>query len=342
MNGNLRKASFGRRIGAYMLDSLIIGSIYGIICVIVMVINPLRSMSQLMTDWSYRFLLTAMPILQVMYCNLFEGGKGRSTIGKKATGIIVTNIDGMPARGIDIVTRNMIKVLPMILSMLFYPMIVVMILGTILSLTDIIVCLCNRDHRSLHDLIAGTVILQKNLLVVTSGTTDENRIPPIHITLPKPPFSMPQAQPEHFMQPQPAFAEQPQASIPGNQAFAEQQQFSQNQIMEETVMMTPNTAWRPALLCNSGKYAKQLLSLDHPIIMGRDAQCNLLFDATTPAISRVHCRIENCNGHIFLTDLGSSFGTFLCDGRRLAPNQTVELAVGAWFYIGEKEYFTVQ
>jgi pSer/pThr/pTyr-binding forkhead associated (FHA) protein len=47
-------------------------------------------------------------------------------------------------------------------------------------------------------------------------------------------------------------------------------------------------------------------------------------------------------GQVTLTDLGSSYGTFLAGGQKLAPNQPVTLRVGDRFYLGsEKEGFVI-
>ena len=47
-------------------------------------------------------------------------------------------------------------------------------------------------------------------------------------------------------------------------------------------------------------------------------------------------------GQLTLTDLGSSYGTFLAGGQKLLPNQPVPLRPGDRFYLGsEKESFVI-
>ena len=84
----------------------------------------------------------------------------------------------------------------------------------------------------------------------------------------------------------------------------------------------------------AGKYAGQSFVIPKEgIVIGRDAaSCNIIFDAATPGISRRHCRIvcspaESC---FWLTDLGSSYGTF-AGGRKLAANTPEKLASGDVF-----------
>jgi hypothetical protein len=51
-------------------------------------------------------------------------------------------------------------------------------------------------------------------------------------------------------------------------------------------------------------------------------------------VSRTHCSILFKNNTLYLTDLGSSNGTFL-NGRRLRPNRTEEVIIGDVFTLGE-------
>ena len=45
---------------------------------------------------------------------------------------------------------------------------------------------------------------------------------------------------------------------------------------------------------------------------------------------------------VWLKDLGSTYGTFLEGGRRLAANESVQLRIGEKFYLGsERETFVI-
>jgi len=59
--------------------------------------------------------------------------------------------------------------------------------------------------------------------------------------------------------------------------------------------------------------------------VGRVAGCTVILD--DPAVSREHARVERRDGGWWLTDLGSSNGTYL-NGERLARRQARELHVG--------------
>lgn len=76
--------------------------------------------------------------------------------------------------------------------------------------------------------------------------------------------------------------------------------------------------------------------------IGTDPGKNDLVYPSTPGISRVHCVLVEQGGALYLRDLGSTYGTFLAGGQRLAANQPVQLKIGDRFYLGsEKEMFQV-
>lgn len=70
------------------------------------------------------------------------------------------------------------------------------------------------------------------------------------------------------------------------------------------------------------------------VTFGRDAsRCNAVYPADTKGVSGLHCRVEQTGGRIFLTDLGSTYGTFLKNGTRLQPDTPQELKQGDTFYL---------
>lgn len=86
-----------------------------------------------------------------------------------------------------------------------------------------------------------------------------------------------------------------------------------------------------------GTYINQSIPIDDEIILGRDASlCQLVFSASEKAISGVHCKIQNIDGTIQLTDMGSTNGTFLDTGVRLVPHVPQILLDGQEFYLGDK------
>ena len=95
--------------------------------------------------------------------------------------------------------------------------------------------------------------------------------------------------------------------------------------------------------CESGIFAGRRFELSGQVRMGRDpARNDLIFPEGTQGISGVHCVVAVQDGHVQLKDLGSTYGTFLRDGRRVAPGQAVELQVGDGFSLGsDRERFVI-
>ena len=73
-----------------------------------------------------------------------------------------------------------------------------------------------------------------------------------------------------------------------------------------------------------------------PVIMGRDAsRCSWVYPSDTRGISGLHCKLEQTAQGVILTDLGSTYGTFLKDGRRIPANIPCQLKRGDEFYLAE-------
>lgn len=74
------------------------------------------------------------------------------------------------------------------------------------------------------------------------------------------------------------------------------------------------------------------------ILIGRNkTDCSLVFDASTPGVSGRHCSVsfDMNTGDFILTDLKSTYGTFLQNGQKLTPLVQYRLRSGDRFYVGE-------
>ncbi len=77
-----------------------------------------------------------------------------------------------------------------------------------------------------------------------------------------------------------------------------------------------------------------------PILIGRDTKlCRLVYKEDTPGVSSRHCQIyfDESNKIFILTDTNSTYGTYLSNGQKLAPNVPYPLRPKDSFYLGEKE-----
>jgi len=97
---------------------------------------------------------------------------------------------------------------------------------------------------------------------------------------------------------------------------------------------------RPVLKCIKGQFAGKVFDLSRgKVILGRDpASCNLVFNKETPGISSKHCQMsyDAASGSFILTDLGSSYGTYTGNGKKLEPNVPERLAAGDVFYLADE------
>lgn len=96
------------------------------------------------------------------------------------------------------------------------------------------------------------------------------------------------------------------------------------------------------LQCLSGSFAGRRFPVEKQVRIGRDpARNDLVYPANAPGVSGAHCVVKVEGGQLWLTDLGSSHGTYL-NGRKLAANQAVPLNPGDRFYLGsENEMFQI-
>ena len=86
-----------------------------------------------------------------------------------------------------------------------------------------------------------------------------------------------------------------------------------------------------------GVFAGRRFALEGPLRMGRQPGKNdLVFPADTSGVSGTHCVLEPSGEGALLTDLGSSFGTYLGSGQRLTAGTPAVLKVGDTFTLGSQ------
>ena len=75
-----------------------------------------------------------------------------------------------------------------------------------------------------------------------------------------------------------------------------------------------------------------------PLVLGRSSGANVM--VLDPEVSRLHARFESQRGIVYVSDAGSSNGTFL-NGRRLdgaievRPNDTIDIGTTRVTYLGK-------
>ena len=72
------------------------------------------------------------------------------------------------------------------------------------------------------------------------------------------------------------------------------------------------------------------------VMIGRGADCFIRLPEGTPGASSIHCALRPRSDGAELTDLGSTYGTFLSNGRQLPPNFPETLYAGDSFSLGSR------
>lgn len=95
-----------------------------------------------------------------------------------------------------------------------------------------------------------------------------------------------------------------------------------------------------AMLCSlSSQHRGMKVSVgEGQVVIGRASSCQIRFQEGTPGVSRQHCSVywDAIKKEFVLTDMQSSYGTFLGNGQRLNPGIAYYLKPGDCFYLGER------
>jgi uncharacterized membrane protein YhaH (DUF805 family) len=106
-------------------------------------------------------------------------------------------------------------------------------------------------------------------------------------------------------------------------------------VNQNVVIANPVSAYIVGL---TGTFAGQKFILSNKVTFGRDPQnCNIIFPIEQPGISSIHCAIISDRNGVFLADLGSTYGTYLQNGTKLIPNQSIKLNNKDVFYLTSEE-----
>ncbi len=87
-----------------------------------------------------------------------------------------------------------------------------------------------------------------------------------------------------------------------------------------------------------GVFVNRRFSISGVVKLGRNSQANqLVYPEGTKGVSGVHCQVYAVGGQVYIMDLGSTYGTFTGDGKKLMANQPTPLMKGERFYLGSPE-----
>lgn len=73
------------------------------------------------------------------------------------------------------------------------------------------------------------------------------------------------------------------------------------------------------------------------LTFGRDPnRCDVVMPVDAEGVSGYHCQVRLCNAQLMLMDVGSSYGTYVNGGIKVAKDTEVELKDGDIFYLGSR------
>ncbi len=150
-------SGFWRRVGASLIDSLVLGLVTSPIGGLITISAANFSPEAMMGISEEQALAMMMPviamaavagvvsfIIQMLYFAIMESSKYQATLGKMALGIMVTDTDGMRISFGRALGRNLGKMISSLILMIGY----------------IMIAFTSRK-QGLHDLMAGTLVIKK-------------------------------------------------------------------------------------------------------------------------------------------------------------------------------------
>lgn len=134
-----------KRFVALVIDSIILYIVGFIISLILsFVINALGVDSENSISAALGLNSVVGLIIGWLYYAIQESSRSQATIGKQAMGLVVTDINGEKISFVKATIRHFSKILSALLLLIGY-----------------IIAFFTEKKQALHDLIAGTVVLQK-------------------------------------------------------------------------------------------------------------------------------------------------------------------------------------
>jgi uncharacterized RDD family membrane protein YckC len=177
---NLKFASWGSRLGAALLDGLIIVAVFAIVfftfvaAVGLSFMESLQSIQSLSSGQAegaviagFAGLIAVFLVLVIgviLYYALMESSKGQATLGKKAVGIIVAKENGDKLTFINALGRYFAKAIGTGISWLLTLIGLVSlapVLSFVYSLLNYFWPLWDKKNQALHDKIAKTYVFKK-------------------------------------------------------------------------------------------------------------------------------------------------------------------------------------
>ena len=138
-----------------------------------------------------------------------------------------------------------------------------------------------------------------------------------------------------------AAPQQMQPNMGMQQAQARPQMQAAPQQMQQPTPQAPQQV-QYRVLGTGGHFNGKKFAVDGQVRIGRDPANNeVVYPSGIPGISGKHCVLIKSGQSLVISDLGSTYGTFV-NGNKITPNTSVKLDAGSTFYVGEpSQSFTI-
>ena len=146
-------ASIGKRVAAFMIDSILSILFISILTYIFVVISGIiASLNQVRIDSTVISILLFLSIMsmfygQPLYCVIAESGKKHATIGKRLMHIVVKNGDGSYLTFSQSLIRNILKLISF-----FIPFV---------EIVSLILIATSDKKQAIHDMIMNQIVISE-------------------------------------------------------------------------------------------------------------------------------------------------------------------------------------
>lgn len=243
-------------------------------------------------------------VYQVVMLSLCKG----RTIGNWITNTRLKRSTGVECKAIDVLIRSIVMTMPILIIVLFQNIYTITI---VLALIYWLVPFFTKENCAIHDMVSNTYYFE--------NVKQEN-----------------------------AAWEKADTVVPVKEDVAEKSSAVESMKDEKRIYAQKEEcvshSVRSFLDAVSGDLAGMSFEIDREIHIGRDYSGNVILPSDAPEVSRHHCKLTlNKSDMTFaLTDLNSSFGTFLGNGKQIPKGGTVQLNYGDEFHIGVDQRFKIR
>jgi len=173
----MKYPSLAARFRAFLYDYVVIAGYVVLTAIVGIVLTLTVYREREVARWMWYLLDFAFILPVLLYFAIFETSRWQASWGKRRLGLKVVSDTGTPLRFTQSLSRSALKLVPWMLTHLSFraipgwplnveelPMVATVGLTTVwvLVLANIAVALVHRRHKTIYDMIAGTVVVPDN------------------------------------------------------------------------------------------------------------------------------------------------------------------------------------